>query len=97
MLDLTTSFGARAARRLENEEIIWLTTVKNGQTPQPSPVWFLWDGETMLIYSRPATQKLRNIAANETVSLNFHSDSEGGDVVIFTGTARVDTDGPAAD
>ena len=24
-------------------------------TPQPSPVWFIWDGDTALIYSQPGT------------------------------------------
>ena len=48
-LDPSTEFGARVERRLPDERIIWLTTVGPDNTPQPSPVWFFWDGETFLI------------------------------------------------
>ncbi|MFQ5612516.1 MAG: hypothetical protein ACE5H9_10325 [Anaerolineae bacterium] len=40
-IDLSTEFGLRVARRLREERIIWLTTLRADQTPQPSPVWFL--------------------------------------------------------
>jgi PPOX class probable F420-dependent enzyme len=95
MLDLTTDFGERAAQRLANEQIIWLTTVGPDQTPQPSPVWFLWDGATLLIYSRANTPKLRNIAANPKVALNFDGDGSGGNIVVLTGQAVVEEQAPA--
>ena len=95
-IDTTTEFGARAARHLEDDHVVWLTTVGPDQTPQPSPVWFLWDGVSVLIYSQPGTPKLRNIGADPRISLNFNCDSHGGDVVILTGDARVDADAPPA-
>ncbi len=39
-LDTSTEFGARVARRLGDEHIVWLTTVRRDQAPQPSPVRF---------------------------------------------------------
>jgi len=96
MLDTTTGFGARAERRLREEIIIWLTTVGPDRTPQPSPVWFLWDGETFLIYSKPNTPKLRNIARNPRVALNLDGDGRGGNIVVITGEARVAPDAPPA-
>jgi PPOX class probable F420-dependent enzyme len=95
-LDTTTEFGARAARRLREEQIGWLVTVSAGQAPQPIPVWFLWDGQTMLLYSQPDTAKLRNVARNPRVALHLDGDGQGGDVVVLTGEARVVTDVPAA-
>lgn len=89
-IDTTSEFGQRVQRRLSEESVIWLTTVDPDGAPQPTPVWQLWDGETVLIYSMPNTAKLRNIAANQHVSLNFNSDAYGGDVIVITGTARVD-------
>jgi PPOX class probable F420-dependent enzyme len=94
MIDLSTEFGARVARRLDKELIIWLTTVRADGTPQPSPVWFLWIDQTLLIYSRPNTPKLRNIEQNPKVALNFNSDEGGGDVIVFTGTAAIDSQAP---
>ncbi len=95
-IDTSTAFGARVARRLRDEQVIWLTTVRADGTPEPSPVWFLWDGSTFLIYSQPDKPKLRNIARDPKVALHFNSDPAGDDVVIFTGEAKVDTGVPPA-
>jgi PPOX class probable F420-dependent enzyme len=94
MIDFSSDFGVIAARRLSQEGIVWLTTVRGDRTPQPSPVWFFWDGETFLIYSQPATQKLRNIARSAKVALHLNSDQWGNDVVIVTGDARIDEAAP---
>ena len=95
-IDLNSDFGARVARRLGEERIAWLTTVRPNGTPEPSPIWFLWDRKTLLIYSKPNTQKLRNIARNPNVALHFDGDGRGGDIIVITGTARVDEDAPPA-
>lgn len=97
MIDKTTEFGQRVAHRLGEERIIWLTTVDGDGTPQPRPVWFLWDGESFLIYSRPGTAKLRHIPFRPQVSLNFDSDGAGGDIVVFKGQAGIDPSAPPAD
>lgn len=97
MIDLTTEFGKRVARRLAEDRIIWLTTVSPGGTPHPRPVWFWWNSETFLIYSKPDTFKLAHIEANATVALNFDGDGLGGDIVVFTGLARLDPNALPAD
>ena len=96
MIDESTEFGARAARRLREDRLAWLTTVDGRGTPRPIPVWFLWDGgESFLVYSRPGTPKLRNIERNPRVSLHLDGDGLGGDIVVVTGEARVSDDPPA--
>jgi PPOX class probable F420-dependent enzyme len=90
MIDETTDFGARAARRLRDEQVIWLTTVGGDGTPQPNPVWFLWYGASLLIFSRPNAAKLRHIAERPRVALSFNTDAGGEDVVVLTGEARID-------
>lgn len=95
-IDPTTDFGARVTTHLADDQVVWLTTVREDGRPEPSPVWFLWDGETVIIYSQANTPKLRNIAANPNVSLNFNSTSHGGDVVIISGAAEIATDAPPA-
>lgn len=89
LFDTTTEFGQRVQRRLRDEEVIWLATVRADGTPEPRPVWFLWDGNRFLIYSRPNTPKLRHLQRDPHVALHFNTDSQGGDVVIFTGEAVV--------
>jgi PPOX class probable F420-dependent enzyme len=93
-IDTTTDFGKRVERRLREETMIWLTTVRRDGTPQPAPVWFLWDGETVLMYSQPNQQKERNIAHNAKVALHFDGDGRGGDIIVLTGEAQIVTDAP---
>lgn len=90
MWDPTAEFGQRIERRLAEEQIIWLVTAGRDGTPQPSPVWFLWDGASMLIFSKPDAPKVRNIEARPRVALHFNSDPEGSDVIVFLGTAALD-------
>ncbi len=89
-LDTSTKFGARVLERLQQEQVIWLTTVRPDGIPQPNPVWFLWDGETVLIYSQPGAHKVGHIRHNPHVALNFNTDADGDDVVVITGEARID-------
>lgn len=94
--DPQTPFGERVARHLREDIIVWLTTVGGDGTPQPNPVWFIWDGESFLIYMLTDAARLRNIARNLRVALNFTGSFGGGDIVVFTGTAQLTPDEPPA-
>lgn len=97
MFDETTEFGARAALRLREDSAIWLTTVAPDGTPQPTPVWFLYDGsKSVLIYSQPKQAKLRNIAHNGRASLNLDGNRHGGNIVVCHGDIVI-SDDPAVD
>ena len=74
---------------LVKDQIVWLTTVTPSGRPAPRPVWFVWDGSALIIYSLPDAAKLRHIAANEQVSLHFNCTPGGGDVVVISGRAEV--------
>ncbi|HZR42908.1 MAG TPA: TIGR03667 family PPOX class F420-dependent oxidoreductase [Ktedonobacteraceae bacterium] len=94
-----TPFGERVARRLREEPIIWLTTVDAKGTPQPNPVWFLWDEatSTILIYSKAGAKRHAHLQQNAQVSLNFDGNGKGGDIIVITGDVRVSNDDPPAD
>jgi PPOX class probable F420-dependent enzyme len=94
-----TAFGRRVRRRLRDERVVWLTTVGAEGTPQPNPVWFLWQAKSadrVLIYSRADSHKLTHVIQRSRVSLNFDSDGDDGDIVVLTGDARIATDVPPA-
>ena len=97
MLDPSKPAHARAQRRLRSEQIAWLTTVRADGQAQSSPVWFLWDGQTFLLYSQPGAQKVRNLAANPKVALHLDDDGAGDDIVTVEGTAAVEPRTPRAD
>jgi PPOX class probable F420-dependent enzyme len=97
MLDTTTPKGSRAAERLAEEKIGWLTTVRPNGQPQTSPVWFLYRDGEFLVYSKAGTARTANIAANPRVSLNLDGNGLGGDIVVVEGEARIDRDALPAD
>jgi PPOX class probable F420-dependent enzyme len=97
VLDPSNPAHARADRRLRSEQVAWLTTVRADGQAQSTPVWFLWDGDTFLLYSQPDAQKVRNVTANPKVSLHLSDDGAGDDVVSFEGAAAVEPDTPRAD
>ncbi|WP_141996881.1 TIGR03667 family PPOX class F420-dependent oxidoreductase [Amycolatopsis cihanbeyliensis] len=92
-----TPFGDRVRQRLRTEPVIWLVTVGADGTPQPNPVWFLWeDGDTVLTYNLPSAYRMTHIRDRPRVSLHFDSDGDGEDIVILKGTARFAEDQPSA-
>mgnify|MGYP001214896900 CR=1 FL=1 len=92
--DPTTPFGERVVRRLREEHLIWMTTVDAKGTPQPTPVWFLWEDvtSTILIYSRRDAKRLQHLQQNPRVALNLDGNRRGGDIIVITGEARFSPD-----
>jgi PPOX class probable F420-dependent enzyme len=87
---LAAAKGAWAAEHLASDVVGWLTTVTADGRVQSSPISFLWDGESILFYSKPATPKLRNITAHPQVSFNLNSDPFADHYLVIEGIAAVD-------
>jgi PPOX class probable F420-dependent enzyme len=89
MLDVMTEWGQHAEQRLQTNIIGWLTTVGSNGRPYTVPVWFLWEGSTLLIFSQQEKQKIRNLRKNARVTLALDDTKQGEDVVIVEGTAEI--------
>lgn len=94
LVDLGTDWGRSAERRLRTAEVIWLTTLRADGSPWPNPVWFVWDGESFLVYSRPESLKLRHIARDPRVTLHLNGEGWELDVVVVAGEARIAPEEP---
>ena len=97
MIDLTSKFGRVVKEHLNNQYAIWLTTVDSNLTPQPRPVWFIWEEDAFLIFSQAKAYKVKHITKNPRVALHFNTDETGDEhVIIFLGDASIDTKCPRA-
>ena len=97
MIDLTTEFGQKVKRHLEEEYFIWFTTVGTDLTPQPRPVWFIWEDDSFLIFSRPDAHKVAHLKEHPKVALHFNTDAKADeDVIVFLGVAEIDLELPPA-
>jgi PPOX class probable F420-dependent enzyme len=92
-----SAFGERVKQRLREETLVWFTTTSADGTPQPNPVWFLYepDRDAALIYNATNAKRLDHVAVRPRVSLNFEADEHGGDVVVIAGVAEQALDAPA--
>lgn len=96
MLDLSRERDAHVDQRLRSDLIMWFGTVRPDGRPHLVPVWFLWDGISVLIFSQPETRKLHNLRANPHVVLALDDSKAGGDVVTIEGEAKLLMPGDAA-
>lgn len=87
-LDLQRERDRHFDQRLRDEPIIWISTTRPDGRPHLVPVWFLWDGATVLLFSKPNAQKVRNIRHEHRVVLALDTRDEGEDVVIVEGEAE---------
>lgn len=98
MIDFNSKLGRKAKKHLQKEYFVWLTTIDSKNTPQPRPVWFIFEKDSILMFSQPQAFKLKHIARNNKISLHFNTLDKKGeeDVTIFHGEAKVVSDVPPA-
>jgi PPOX class probable F420-dependent enzyme len=78
------------AQRLQSNLIAWFISVREDGRPHSIPVWFIWDGSYIIVFSQPENQKIKNIRHNSNVILSLDNTGEGGgDVVTIEGTAEI--------
>lgn len=82
---------------LDRDLIGFLTAVNGDGQPQASPVWYLRDGDTLVIYNRPGTPRLAGIASNPRVAFNLRGDLRASGAVTMEGVAVVGDLPPATD
>jgi PPOX class probable F420-dependent enzyme len=83
-------------RFLEEEPVVWLSTVRPDGTPHIVPIWFWWDGDAVLVFSKPDARKVRNMRANPAVMLAVGDPDEDFDVGMLEGRAEL-LDQPTAE
>jgi PPOX class probable F420-dependent enzyme len=90
-----TQATLRIGRMLETETVVWLSTVRPDGTPHMLPIWFSWDGDAVLIASKPHARKVANIRVNPQVMLALGEPDEDFDVGLVEGVAEI-LDAPAS-
>jgi PPOX class probable F420-dependent enzyme len=88
--------AARLDRFLSSEPVVWLSTVRPDGAPHLVPIWFTWDGSSLLVFSKPGAQKVRNLRAHPVAMLALGEPEDDFDVALAE--ARVELfDAPATE
>jgi PPOX class probable F420-dependent enzyme len=89
-MDPTTDLAAaRLSRFLEEEPVLWLSTVGEDGAPHLVPTWFAWDGESVVIVSKPGARKVRDVAANPRVMVALGDAEDDFDVGMLEADAEL--------
>jgi PPOX class probable F420-dependent enzyme len=75
------------AELLDRELIAFLTAINEDGQPQTSPVWFVRDGEDLIVYNQPSSPRFASIAAHPKVAFNLRGDVHGHAVITLEGEA----------
>ena len=89
MLDLSDQRQSRMDARLRQETGAYFTTVRPDGRPHTVPVWFYWDGATILIFSKPSDLKARNLRQNPGVTLALDNIGATSEPVVVEGIAAL--------
>ena len=85
----TSLATARILRFLEEEPVVWLSTVRPDGSPHLVPTWFWWDGEALLVFSRPTARKVRNLRTDSSVMLALGDAEDDFDIGLVEGRAEL--------
>jgi PPOX class probable F420-dependent enzyme len=89
-------FRATAEEALRNDPVAWLSSVQADGRPHLVPVWFHWDGERIVAFSKPHARKVDNLRDEPRVMLAVGTPGPDFDVELIEATAEL-PDAPAAD
>jgi PPOX class probable F420-dependent enzyme len=91
---MTRPAGADAA--LRDDPVVWLSSVQRDGRPHVVPVWFHWDGERIVAFSKPHARKVDNLRDQPQVMLAVGTPGPAFEVELIEATAEL-PDRPAAE
>ena len=90
-MDTTTTPQApeRVEHFLRTEEVLWLSTFGTDGFPGLVPIWFSWDGEAILLVSKPHAEKVADMRVEPRVMVALGDAEEDFDVGLIEARAEL--------
>jgi PPOX class probable F420-dependent enzyme len=93
--DATGGASPAADAALRSDPVVWLSTVRPDGRPHLVPVWFHWDGEQIVAFSKPRARKVENLRDRPSVMLAVGTPGPDFDVELIEAVAVL-PDSPSA-
>ena len=84
----------QADAALRRDPVVWLSSVQQDGRPHLVPVWFHWDGERIVAFSKPGARKVENLRGKPAVMLAVGTPGPDFEVELIEATAEL-PDAPA--
>ena len=81
---------------LRHDPVVWLSSIQSDGRPHLVPVWFHWDGERIVAFSKPHARKVDNLRDDPRVMLAVGTPGPEFAVELIEATAEL-PDRPAAE
>ncbi len=94
--DRTAECRPRADAALRRDPVVWLSSVQPDGRPHLVPVWFHWDGQQIVAFSKPHARKVGNLRDQPFVMLAVGTPGPDFEVELIEATAELPKT-PAAD
>jgi PPOX class probable F420-dependent enzyme len=88
-MDSATVAALRVQRFLETEPVVWLSSIRGSGAPHLVPTWFAWDGEAIVIRSKPEATKVRNLRRDPRAMLALGDADDDFDVGLLEARAEI--------
>jgi PPOX class probable F420-dependent enzyme len=74
---------------LREDHVVWLSSVQSDGRPHLVPVWFHWDGDRIVAFSKPHARKVDNLRDQPSVMLAVGTPGPEFDVELIEATAEL--------
>lgn len=81
--------GRTADAALRQDPVVWLSSVQRDGRPHVVPVWFHWDGDRILAFSKPNARKVNNLRDQPNVMLAVGMPGPEFEVELIEATAEL--------
>jgi len=85
-------FEPKLATLLDQPVIVRVSTISPDGYPHTTPVWFLREGETLILFTGRETRKARNVRANAKGAIAIGGDPVGTPCYLMQGDFTVEDD-----
>lgn len=85
----TTECRPHVEAALRDDPVVWLSSVQSDGRPHVVPVWFHWDGERIVAFSKPHARKVDNLRGQPSVMLAVGTPGPDFEVELIEATAEL--------
>lgn len=76
---------------LRRSAVLWLSSVGADGRPHVVPAWFVWDGERIVLFSKPKARKIRNLRCEPRAMIAVGAAGPDFDVELIEADAELPT------
>ncbi len=74
---------------LREDSVVWLSSVQRDGRPHVVPVWFHWDGDRIVAFSKPNARKVDNLRDHPSVMVAVGTPGPEFEVELIEATAEL--------